>query len=286
MFGHKLFNHAANRQVFEEAELQEALAEIRASLSRAIGAANNEPLRAILQAELDLFSDDWSALPRYLDKAFGGGFCNPLNWVTESAVQYGWASQIFEHQVWGRQCDPLSPSPLMDLARAAIWANRPGEALAFVQQRMAEQGYAAWADDLRFLLTLVLRRWDDEPGFFGPNPPDSVYPVPRAIFAYANAGQPDKARALFDAFEAEHPVDDMNRIWVAAVLGDRETANRVAAAIDGRAGGTLVLSTVVSECYCGAPFDIESTPNYKARIEQAGFSWPPTVTTTLPAKDW
>jgi hypothetical protein len=139
---------------------------------------------------------------------------------------------------------------------------------------------------MRFLLTLALRRWDDEPGFFGPNPRDSVYPVPRAIFAYANAGQPDQARALFAEFEAQNPVDDMNRIFVAAVTGDREAANRAAAAIDGRTGGTLVLSAVVSECFCGAPFDIESTPNFKARIEEAGFPWPPTVTTTLSAKGW
>ncbi len=285
LYGHKLFDHATNQQVYDEAELQQAQAEIRASLSRAIRAANNEQLRAILQAELDLFGNDWTAIPGYLDKAFGEGDCNPLNWITEVAVPFGWANQVFEHQVRTRLCDPLSPSPLMDLTRASIWAGQAERALEMVQQRFAEQGYEVWADDLRFQLTLELGRWADDPTIFGPTPEDSSYPMPRAIAAYAYTGQPEKARALFAEFEKQNPVNDYLRIRVAAITGDRETANRLAATIDGRTGGMLVLLSTVTRCFCGAPFDIDSAPNFKARIEEAGFPWPPSVPTMPPAKD-
>jgi len=56
--------------------------------------------------------------------------------------------------------------------------------------------------------------------------------------------------------------------------------------MDARIGGTLALSEAVKGCMCGAPFDLESTPNYKQRIEEAGFNWPPVSPIKYPAKDW
>jgi hypothetical protein len=47
-----------------------------------------------------------------------------------------------------------------------------------------------------------------------------------------------------------------------------------------------VISLTVSTCFCGAPFDLEATPNYKARIEEAGFLWPPTKRIDYPTKTW
>ena len=35
-----------------------------------------------------------------------------------------------------------------------------------------------------------------------------------------------------------------------------------------------------------APFDLDATPNYKARIEEAGFSWPPEKIIDYPMKNW
>jgi hypothetical protein len=42
----------------------------------------------------------------------------------------------------------------------------------------------------------------------------------------------------------------------------------------------------VKGCFCGAPFDLEATPNFKKRIEEAGFDWPPPSPIKFPAKDW
>jgi hypothetical protein len=47
-----------------------------------------------------------------------------------------------------------------------------------------------------------------------------------------------------------------------------------------------VLSLTVLTCFCGAPFDLEATPNYKARIEEADFPWPPPKPIDYPAKTW
>jgi hypothetical protein len=73
---------------------------------------------------------------------------------------------------------------------------------------------------------------------------------------------------------------------VAAVVGDRERANEIAARIDGYPGSVVVFSGTVLNCFCGAPFDLEATPNYKARIEEAGFPWPPPKRIDYPSKTW
>ena len=73
---------------------------------------------------------------------------------------------------------------------------------------------------------------------------------------------------------------------VAAVVGNREMANEAAARIDAIPGGGIVISHAVFSCFCGAPFDLDATPNYKARIEEAGFPWPPPTRIDYPAKTW
>ena len=52
------------------------------------------------------------------------------------------------------------------------------------------------------------------------------------------------------------------------------------------ASGNLALAESVKSCLCGAPFDLEATPNFKARIAEAGFPWPPSTIVRFPAKDW
>ena len=62
-------------------------------------------------------------------------------------------------------------------------------------------------------------------------------------------------------------------------VGDRERAG-------GYAGAALVPGNAVYSCMCGAPFDLEATPNFAQRIEEAGIPWPPRKVIDLPAKDW
>ena len=51
-------------------------------------------------------------------------------------------------------------------------------------------------------------------------------------------------------------------------------------------GVGFILAEVVKGCFCGAPFDLEATPNFNQRIEEAGFNWPPVSPITYPAKNW
>lgn len=66
----------------------------------------------------------------------------------------------------------------------------------------------------------------------------------------------------------------------AAQSGDRDAANHAAALLDARPAGGLLLAIVITYCGCGAPFDLEATPNFKARLAESGLRWPPPRTIT------
>ncbi len=73
------------------------------------------------------------------------------------------------------------------------------------------------------------------------------------------------------------------KLLFAAIVGDQATANEAAAWYDGLPGGPLMLSGVVLECLCGAPFDLSATPVFAERLADAGVDWPPPVRIDYPA---
>ena len=73
---------------------------------------------------------------------------------------------------------------------------------------------------------------------------------------------------------------------IAATLGDREKANAAASLLDGRPLGYMILLDIAGSCACGAPFDLEATPNLARVVEEAGLIWPPRGPIDWPLKDW
>ena len=71
-----------------------------------------------------------------------------------------------------------------------------------------------------------------------------------------------------------------------AWMGDRDNANRMAAEIDNHNFGSQALMLNIYWCACGAPWDLEVTPNFAANIEAAGMSWPPSSPIDFPLKEW
>jgi adenylate cyclase len=95
-----------------------------------------------------------------------------------------------------------------------------------------------------------------------------------------------KAREVLESSQKESAIDEMSLLLVEAALGNREAANAHASKLDARFAGPFILVETIKGCFCGAPFDLDVTPNFKARIEEAGFSWPPPSPIKYPAKDW
>ena len=286
MYGHLLYNHATGASAATPEQLKAALEEIRSSLQQAMRAASSEAQRNILDVERTLFMDDWTSIGARLDRAFVPGDCSPLNWMATIAAPYGWSQQVADHAREETRCDPLSGWILSMQLMWELWNDEPARALADSDRFLKEQGHHPWVDDMRFWSLLATGGYADRPEVYGPNPDGSFFAIPRMIYLHAMSGELDTARGLLAEWQTEHEVSDLEMIMVGAALGDRALANEHAARVDARLGGNLALAESVKSCLCGAPFDLEVTPNFKARITEAGFPWPPATIVRFPAKDW
>jgi hypothetical protein len=56
--------------------------------------------------------------------------------------------------------------------------------------------------------------------------------------------------------------------------------------VDAHHFGPVTLAEISQWCACGAPFDLEATPNFAAKLKESGLAWPPTPVMDYPLKDW
>jgi len=94
------------------------------------------------------------------------------------------------------------------------------------------------------------------------------------FFAFLAAGRFDAAESLID----RHVHRDTQVLPLRVMLS--------AARLDASPNGHLALMLLPTVCRCGAPFDLEATPNFARLIEDADFPWPPVSPIEWPLKDW
>ncbi len=286
LFGHILYNNASGAGSFTPAELDTALAEILAGLSQAARYAKSDEQRAYIEAERAEFTDDWSSIPSNLDRAFRAEQCYAVNWVTSLAASFGWAADVSAHLERLMRCDPLSGLYVALGGQYLIWAGQANTAIAQANHFLNTVEFNAWVDDTRFAALLASGDFRDDPGKYNANTEGSYFEVPRRLFTYAMEKNLVKAREILETAKKTSSISDLALLIAEASLGNREAANAYASKLDSRFAGPFALAEAVKGCLCGAPFDLDATPNFKARIEEAGFSWPPGTPIKYPAKDW
>ena len=266
-------------------EAQETLAALMEEYNVAWQLSPPGNQRDILDLERTLFSEDWSGLPARIQKAMKPGGCSQMNWTDVFIGPFGWAEQVSEKSRETLACDPMAISPSTTWPFQLIYSGDPEAALDAVEEAENKGLSHPWLEDARYWGLLAAGRVND-PMARGPGPQGSNLLYDRQILREALAGDPALARQMAEEHWSRPDVDDRSSLTVAAVLGDRERANEIAARIDGYPGSVVVFSGTVLNCFCGAPFDLEATPNYKARIEEAGFPWPPPKRIDYPTKTW
>ena len=283
---HLIFELAAGlREESFSGESQAVLATLRSEYDAAwrLTPAGNQ--RDIVNVEKTLFSDDWTALPALLQKATQPGECPQMNWTAEFVAAYGWADQIVKKYRESLACNPGDRVSGFHLPYVLLTTGDADAAVKAAEDLQQSGNTHPWLEDVRFWALLAAGRVND-PLAAGPRPPGSVMLYPRDLLRQALAGNTVKARELAAERINMPGADRWTSLMVSAISGDRQRANEFAAAADGEPGGIIVLSLAVFTCFCGAPFDLEATPNYKARIEEAGFAWPPRKIIDYPVKNW
>ena len=284
--GHALIEIAI-RQRDEEypGEAREVLAALREEYDLARLQSPPGAQRDILDLERTLFSDDWSRLPEQIRKAMQPGGCPEMNWTREFIAPFGWSESLLEKIREKIACNPVTFSGYWALAQVLIWAGDPEGALQIIVEAENKGASNPWLEVERYAALLAAGRVDDE-AVRGPGQPGSYWDFDRQIFWQALAGDPAVARQMVEEYWSRPDANDWSSLVLAAVVGDREQANEIATRIDMYPGSAVVLNLAIIGCYCGAPFDLEAVPNYKARIEEAGFPWPPTKHIDYPSKTW
>jgi TolB-like protein len=285
--GHLLFEIAAGYRA--ESYPGEGAAVTQALLGDYAHAWDSAPPgqdRAIVEVERTLFTDDWSGLAAKLDLALAGDQCAAGNWIGQLGDAYGRAERMVDWTRNSLRCDPLSGVATLSLIQALVWAGRAEEALQALDEAETLQQNVPFLRDLRIAALLAAGRYEDDPQAYLHGGHVSLYPFPDQFLLEAVAGDPQRAREIAADYLARPGVDDYSSLVAAAVVGDRASANAAAARIDQRTGGPFMLMEAIQMCMCGAPFDLDATTRFKARIEESGFPWPPPKPIDYPLKTW
>jgi len=285
---HDLFDLASEiRPPAYPGEAEDVLEALRKEFRLAWESSSPGNQRDILDVELNVFADSWKGFSARMDRALLPDLveCAETNWTLEVANALGKGRQVIEKLRAELPCNPYNLLSNFALGFLLMWNGEPDAALAHTGQAESKGVSFSWMEDVVAFALLAKGEFDD-PRVERVGGTRSWIRFPKEIIILAARGDVDKARGMAGAYLAGEHVDTWSAANVAAIVGDREAANRYAARIDAQPGGQLILANLVHVCACGAPFDLEATPNYKRRIEEGGFAWPPYTAIHFPGKDW
>ena len=280
------YAHVIIEPTSTDEERAAALRDLRDVLDNAYRLSDDSPRQAMVDFDRVLFSDDWTPMRDRIEKALATTGCPEPTWI-EVAAGVGYAAATLE--LWERyqRCEPLSMTAPLKRANALVFVGRNEEALQVLDEAEVRLGSNAWMSGTRQWVLLAMGRYEDAlaiaPDVLGDR---SFFGMSAEALPLAMAGEVDAARDAMEAWRAENGQNLRNEIEIHAAIGDRNGANRLAAELDARPGGPMMLLISTIYCACGAPFDLEATPNFRERIRESAVAWPLETLVRYPAKDW
>jgi len=281
-----LYAHVLGVNTAPAAELAAVHAKYLADLTEAARLPSSPQQRALIELDRMLISDDWRALPRQVEAVLAAPGCAEPVWA-DVVVPFVDAARYFDWRKSLLKCDPLDRTNLRMATIAGVAANQPAAALQLIEAFDARAG-SKLANCSHVGALLLLGRVDEARA-------QARVPDPRTrdfceLTIAASVGDATAARASLQRW-LEHPRAATSnsadfRLAGFAMVGDRAQANAVAESLDRNPAGPMMLATAAMTCMCGAPFDIERTPRFKARLAEAGWSWPPPDIMQFKTKDW
>ena len=247
-------------------------------------------LEARNSAEFDLavLTGDFYRIRSRMETYLAATDCETMTWIEPMASVFGYAAELVERLEPVVECNPLGPVRRFSQARAAMIAGDPQLALELISAAR-EQVSHPWLTMLQVDALIAAGEPEAAELELQRSGSDAFYQFISGFKLAANQGDRQKAEemllALQEVVQIENPGGFLMLQYYAAT-GQRALANELAATIDAQAYGPLPLILVTLWCSCGAPFDLEATPNLAAKIEQGNLPWPPPSAISFPLKDW
>ena len=281
-----LYEHTLIDDRTTQAERQDAQRAVLQTLARAAETGPDAQQREFALAERQMLSDDWRGIAARLSDALAQPGCGAPNWMPVFASAFGYADALEPVLERATVCDPLNSINWNTRAWVARAAGNAGRVQSiYAQLRGYRPGLPQSPQE--YLAQAMLGHKDALQG----RPAALADP---AGTTYGIAMQVARLRGM-DRTQAHAWIRPGTRTDIkmmqwqivdlvdAALFGQREEANRLAARLDARPTGGLLLAIAVTYCGCGAPFDLSSTPNFKTRLDESGLPWPPPVAIRYPS---
>jgi tetratricopeptide (TPR) repeat protein len=241
--------------------------------------------RRMMELDLAYISGNWRGLGGRIERALGEPGCSEGNWTSIIADGFGYSEPFFERSLRLLACDPRRSLSWFNVARSALRMGDKSEALRLAREG-TEIAPGGWLSTTLVRALVANGLHEEARKEIDDRIQDEE--IAWAFKALVVAHEGNQAR--FDEFhEAFKAANTTGRYWatlVAAWGGYREEANRLAALIDQHHFGAVTLTQITQWCACGAPFDLDATPNFAAKLEESGLTWPPQATMDFPLKDW
>jgi len=231
--------------------------------------------------------DDWHGLAARIDAALRAPGCSAPDWLPVFASIFGYGDLIEDLGARVSVCDPLNAINFSTRVRAALASGKPERALAILAAEKAIGGTPT-PSAYRVQALVMSGHVDKAKSELSKlEPTGENYYRARLMFGLATGESGASIHAALQGVDRSKSLYKMwktNDVVEAALMGDRATANRLAAEIDTQPGSGLILAVIAADSLCGAPFDLEATPHFKARLAESGLSWPPIHALKLPPR--
>lgn len=283
-YTHQLLSSIDNPEI-SVAEQNAAYEKLVEDLDNAIRTASDKSRSVSAALDLAIISGSWRGVPELLPQLVENGGCTTSSWADTVSAPYGRAHELGLIAQQSVDCDPLSFNGWRWLSLSQIWSGESDAAVTTSQRGFEATSHVRVAQQL-FFSYLAAGRIDDAEQVIATRirTERNELGLQRAIAA--TRGEADQARELNARIIDSEIQTTTGIIAGLAIVGDRDAANRRAAEVDAHPFGHLRLMLVPGTCYCGAPWDLEHTPNFAKLLEDAELPWPPASPIDWPLKDW
>ena len=287
LYAHLLNDYVTNqlREPLSDEALADAYESMLADYQAASQYAPTDRQRYLAELDLAFLSGNWRGIAGRLEKALGEPGCRGGNWTSTVANVLGYAAEYAELADEVLACDPLRSLSWFNASRARFWAGDAAGALELAREG-AEIAPGNWLT-MTLLQTLMANGLHDEAHrVIVDEISQAGYANVLHLMVAAHQGDRDRVASYVEAEDIDNRDGGFFLVPANAWLGRRDAANAKAAEIDEQLFGANVLWQLAQWCQCGAPWDLEVTPNFAAKIEEANMTWPPVSPLNYPLKDW
>lgn len=292
IYAHVLLQLAAGASLADmpEGVGDDPAAALKERLDAAMRHAPTQVERQSIDMTRRVFSEDWTMVADLARRIYSNPEpCGIDQWTHTVSVAFGAAEQAVEYYTRSVECNRLDGGDWTMASMAALYAGDPERSLSIIEDGR-DVYVATLREEVMRLRALMAngRTAEARAGLSRLSGSDNLRISTEGELA-ASRGDREAALTardrLLGASSKDPDVFDA-ALRLSAQAGDREMANQIAAAIDGRPGGPMLLVGAIYFCRCGALFDLEVTPILARRVEEAGIAWPPAAPVEWPLKDW